>query len=99
MGRHAREKNGKFVGKRLVEFAFKMAGQCSPLLVLLFILEIHACNNPSPVFKICILSAVASTSSQGVCEVRQRGGGGGGGGYQNVSWGRLFKDRLALTQC
>ena len=34
------------------------------------ILEIHACNNPSPVFKRCILSAVASTSSQGVCEVR-----------------------------
>jgi hypothetical protein len=33
-------------------------------------LEIHACNNPSPVFKRCILSAVASTSSQGVCEVR-----------------------------
>ena len=29
MGRHAREKNGKFGGKRLVEFAFKMAGQCS----------------------------------------------------------------------
>jgi hypothetical protein len=29
VGRHAREKNGKFVGKRLVEFAFKMAGQCS----------------------------------------------------------------------
>ena len=26
---NAREKNGKFVGKRLVEFAFKMAGQCS----------------------------------------------------------------------
>ena len=25
----AREKNGKFGGKRLVEFAFKMAGQCS----------------------------------------------------------------------
>ena len=37
------------------------------------ILEIHACNNPSPVLKRCILSAVASTSSQG-------GGGGGGGG-------------------
>jgi hypothetical protein len=35
-------------------------------------LEIHACNNPSPVLKRCILSAVASTSSQG-------GGGGGGG--------------------
>ena len=35
------------------------------------ILEIHACNNPSPVLKRCILSAVASTSSQG-------GGGGGG---------------------
>ena len=34
------------------------------------ILEIHVCNNPSPVFKRCILSAVASTSSQGVCEVR-----------------------------
>ena len=34
------------------------------------ILEIHACNNPSPVFKRCILSAVESTSSQGVCEVR-----------------------------
>ena len=33
-------------------------------------LEIHACNNPSPVLKRCILSAVASTSSQG-------GGGGG----------------------
>jgi hypothetical protein len=33
-------------------------------------LEIHACNNPSPVFKRCILSAVVSTSSQGVCEVR-----------------------------
>ena len=38
-----------------------------------FILEIHACNNPSPVFKRCILSAVANTSSQG-------GGGMGGGG-------------------
>jgi hypothetical protein len=25
----AREKNGKFGGKRPVEFAFKMAGQCS----------------------------------------------------------------------
>jgi TusA-related sulfurtransferase len=34
------------------------------------VLEIHACNNPSPVFKRCILSAVASTSSQGVCQVR-----------------------------
>jgi hypothetical protein len=34
------------------------------------LLEIHACNNPSPVFKRCMLSAVASTSSQGVCEVR-----------------------------
>jgi hypothetical protein len=34
------------------------------------LLEILACNNPSPVFKKRILSAVASTSSQGVCEVR-----------------------------
>jgi hypothetical protein len=34
------------------------------------LLEIHVCNNPSPVFKRCILSAVASTSSQGVCQVR-----------------------------
>ena len=33
-----------------------------------------------------------------VC-VRLDRGGGGCGGYQNVSWGRLFKDRLALTQC
>ena len=37
-------------------------------------LEIHACNNPSPVFKRCILSAVASTSSQGVCQVSWGGG-------------------------
>jgi hypothetical protein len=38
--------------------------------IYIYILEIHACNNPSPVFKRCLLSAVASTSSQGVCEVR-----------------------------
>ena len=37
---------------------------------ILYLLEIHACNNPSPVFKRCVLSAVESTSSQGVCEVR-----------------------------
>ena len=37
-------------------------------------LEIHACNNPSPVFKRCILSAVASTSSQGGVRL-DRGGG------------------------
>ena len=37
-------------------------------------LEIHACNNPSPVLKRCILSAVVSTSSQG----------GGGGGVAGV---------------
>ena len=41
------------------------------------ILEIHACNNPSPVFKRCIISAVASTSSQGGVRL-DRGGGGGG---------------------
>ena len=44
-----------------------------PMIACLdFRLEIHACNNPSPVFKRCILSAVAvaSTTSQGVCEVR-----------------------------
>ena len=34
-----------------------------------------------------------------VCVRLDRGGGGGGDGYQNVSWGRLFKGRLALTQC
>ena len=58
------------------------------------ILEIYACNNPSPVLKRCTLSAVASTSSQG-------GGGGGGvrldrgggGGYQNVSrCTKIFQD-------
>ena len=37
-------------------------------LLINLILEIHACNNPSPVFKRCLLSAVASTSC--VCEVR-----------------------------
>jgi hypothetical protein len=31
----------------------------------ILLLEIHACNNPSPVLKRCILSAVASTPSQG----------------------------------
>ena len=41
-------------------------------------LEIHACNNPSPVLKRCILSAVASTSSQGGGGVRLDRGGGGG---------------------
>ena len=44
------------------------------------ILEIHACNNPSPVLKRCTLSAVASTSSQG-------GGGGGGGGVVRLDRG------------
>jgi hypothetical protein len=44
-------------------------------LLVFFILEIHACNNASPVFKRCILSAVASTSSQG-CVRLDRGGGG-----------------------
>ena len=39
-------------------------------VIPIFKLEIHACNNPSPVFKRCLLSAVASTSSQGVCDVR-----------------------------
>jgi hypothetical protein len=41
-------------------------------------LEIHACNNPSPVFKRCILCAVAvaSTSSHGGVRL-DRGGGGG----------------------
>ena len=43
-------------------------------------LEIHACNNPSPVLKRCILSAVASTSSQG-------GGGGGGGVRLDIGGG------------
>ena len=64
----------------------------------LYVLEIHACNNPSPVLKRCILSAVASTSSQGGGGggggVRlDRGGGGGGGGYQNVSrCTKIFQD-------
>ena len=49
----------------------------------LIVLEIHACNNPSPVFKRCILSAVASTSSQGGGVRLDRGGEGVG--YQNVS--------------
>ena len=47
-----------------------------------FILEIHACNNPSPVLKRCIL--------------RLRGGGvrlDRGGGYQNVSrCTKIFQD-------
>jgi hypothetical protein len=42
----------------------------SMVTIFIKLLEIHACNNPSPVFKRCLLSAVASTSSQGVCEVR-----------------------------
>ena len=44
------------------------------LVNLYFKLEIHACNNPSPVLKRCILSAVASTSSQGGGRL-DRGGG------------------------
>ena len=44
--------------------------QKEKFVCLSLILEIHACNNPSPVFKRCLLSAVASTSSQGVCDVR-----------------------------
>ena len=47
---------------------------------ILILLEIHACNNPSPVLKRCTLSAVASTSSQGGVRLDR----GGGGGYQNV---------------
>ena len=43
--------------------------------MLILQLEIHACNNPSPVLKRCILSAVASTSSQGGGVRLDRGGG------------------------
>jgi hypothetical protein len=31
VGRHAREKNGKFGGKRLVEFAFKYGRAVAPV--------------------------------------------------------------------
>ena len=46
------------------------AGLRDVRVIIIDKLEIHACNNPSPVFKRCILSAVSSTSSQGVCQVR-----------------------------
>ena len=56
---------------RFISIAWSVATASLPLnTVQLLLLEIHACNNPSPVFKRCLLSAVASTSSQGVCEVR-----------------------------
>jgi hypothetical protein len=47
-----------------------LEGKLALKVTLNLLLEIHACNNPSPGFKRCILSAVASTSSQWVCEVR-----------------------------
>jgi hypothetical protein len=52
-------------------------------------LEIHACNNPSLLFKRCTLSAVAWTLSVGGGgEVRLRGGG-----YENVSgYTIIFRD-------
>ena len=37
-GRHAREKNGKFVGKRLVEFAFKMAVSVLQVFCIIYII-------------------------------------------------------------
>ena len=53
-----------------------MLGACNcTFCTITTILEIHACNNPSPVLKRCILSAVASTSSQGGVRL-DRGGGG-----------------------